>query len=194
MIATGLRPCHGSVAASRQAEPRRLRARPARSRGRPPSVSGRRRASRSRRRCSTCPRSCATRKAGRLLRPPASGRLASGAWPIRKHAAPNAAPRPTRRARCADGAVRRVGDAGPVRGRHLRARRGARGLRRVRRLAHGRARGRGAARSRVAPGRALERPRADRLRPGPVHPADERPRRDRRRPDRLPSSSRVVSC
>ena len=98
----------------------------------------------------------------------------------------HAALRPSRRPRRADGAVRRVGDAGAVRGRDPGAPGRAHGRRRLRRLAHGRDRGRRAARTRVAAVAPVERPRPDRDGPGAVHAADERARRHRRRSDRVP--------
>src|ERR671934_2258090 len=65
--------------------------------------------------------------------------------------APNAPVREARPTRRPPRAVRRLGDARPVRGRDPRAPRRAPGLRRLRRLPHGRARGRGAAGARAAP-------------------------------------------
>src|SRR5436189_140283 len=101
-------------------------------------------------------------------------------------AAAHAASRCPRRARRADGSLRRLGDARPVRGRHPGAQGGALRLRRLRRVAHGRARGRRSARDGASPGDAVERCRADRRGPGAVHAPDERARRDHRRPHRVP--------
>ena len=77
--------------------------------------------------CSTSRRSCATPE-------PTSAPLASGA---NADAASHSLARAPRGRRRADGSVRRLGDAGPVRGRDPGAPRGADGLRRLRRLAHG---------------------------------------------------------
>ena len=76
----------------------------------------------------------------------------------------HAAVRPSRRARRADGAVRRLGDARPVRGRDPGAPGGAHRRRRLRRLPHGRDRGRGPARARAAAG--LLSNDLDRIEPG----------------------------
>ena len=100
--------------------------------------------------------------------------------------APHAALRTPRGGRGANGAVRRLGDAGPVRGRDSGAPGGSDGRRRLRRLAHGRDRGRRTDRPRPAAGDALERHRQAGTRRGPVHPADHGLGRDHRRPDRLP--------
>ena len=107
--------------------------------------------------------------------------------------APNAALRAPRRARRAAGAVRRLGDAGAVRGRDP----GAPG--RAQRLpACSTSRTWASSRSRARGAReflqSLLSNDVERLEPGlrPVHAADERARRDRRRPDRLPARRRAV--
>ena len=100
----------------------------------------------------------------------------------------HAALRPARRARRAHGPVRRLGDAGAVRGRHPGApRRPHRRRRRSTSRTWARSRSRGRSAHALLQSAALERPRPDRARRGAVHAADERARRDRRRPDRLPA-------
>ena len=131
----------------------------------------------------------------RSVAPTAPGTSSDGlASPADADAPPDAALRPARRARRADGAVRRLGDAGAVRGRDPGAPGRAHRRRRLRRLAHGRARGRGPDGARAAAGAALERPRPARARRRAVHAADERERRDHRRPDRLPRSTSTGTC
>ena len=111
------------------------------------------------------------------------GRLAS---PADADAPAYPSARSSRGSRRPDGPVRRLGDAGSVRGRDPGAPGGAHRRRRLRRLAHGRARGGRPDRARPAPGHALERRRQAPGRPGPVLADHERVGRDRRRRDRLP--------
>ena len=136
---------------------------------------------------------------GRLRRPGPTPRLAGASCflkPLqsrRADPAANAAPRTPRRGRRADGAVRRLGDARPVRGRHPGAPSCAHRLRRLRRLAHGPVPRRRPERPPVASVAALERPRQARRGRRAVHAADERARGHRRRPDRLPDRSAPLS-
>ncbi len=115
--------------------------------------------------------------------------LGRGRLPSRNAAggpSPNPALRPSRRGGSADRSLRRLGDAGVVPGHHRRAPGGAHGRRPVRRVAHGPAGAARGAGARVRAADAVQRPRPDRRRPGPVHAAAERARVPDRRPDRLP--------
>ena len=138
---------------------------------------------------------------GRLRRPGPTPRLAGAScflqsFRVSARADPpaDAAPRTPCRSRRADGAVRRLGDAGPVRGRHPGAQSGAHRLRGLRRLAHGPVPCRRAERARAPAVAALERSRQARRGRRAIHAADERPRRHRRRPDRVPDHVAPLSA
>ena len=106
---------------------------------------------------------------------------------LRRHAAARAA----RRARRADGPVRRLGDADPVRLDPGRAPHRPQRGRPVRPVAHGRGPGHRSGGARLRPLRGGQRSRRAGARTGAVLDALRRGRRDHRRPDRLPHRRRL---
>ena len=90
------------------------------------------------------------------------------------------------------GALRGLGDAGPLRGDQRGALRGPHPRRDVRRLPHGRGRGRGARGARLPAAGALQRRREDRRRRRPVLLPLQRGRRGDRRPLLLPPRQRPL--